>query len=320
MHVSKPQVTEDLEVLGKIDKDGVSSGSCLDESEAMKSEPTLDGRPQGSDYALTSVPIPLWVGYRPLERFWTRSWRLWFGMRKEVTYGIDQLASTRKRQCHIFVSGSPRMPAQGKSDKKAKYEAQRNAERCTNLDFSNTFRGFAFTGRRLSTLFLTSRRVLFSSDSACSISRLTAVEAVTVNRAARAAALSTVVSVTINGEQWWLKLGPNRNARQAQMVLMSSKWPWEFWFQELAAFPVEVKGIDRPPMLIRDAGFALEERPPFTTANGEQLYATLVRVFNAHGICHNDIALRNICCKNGVYHLIDWGMACRPGLDPLREL
>ncbi|EFJ13135.1 hypothetical protein SELMODRAFT_424925 [Selaginella moellendorffii] len=139
-----------------------------------------------------------------------------------------------------------------------------------------------------------------------------------------------VFRVSWGSRVWWLKVGPDVQRRAEALSTLEPEWAWERWFQterdmffraqlgDTGACPVtvEAQGLqNRPAMLVRDAGVPLEKllssssmTPPQVYEMSKQLYEVL-QCCAQKGVYHGDVSLQNICCKDGTYSLIDWGLA-----------
>ncbi|EFJ27637.1 hypothetical protein SELMODRAFT_411800 [Selaginella moellendorffii] len=153
---------------------------------------------------------------------------------------------------------------------------------------------------------------------------------VTVVGATRNNKISVVMKVLWEGEVWWLKVGPEAEAR-SKALEEPDELPtggWERWFQterdmisramlgDGVALAVALEGVNRPAMLVKDAGDSVEKQqlsrqfaPADVYEMSKQLYEAL-EASGTKGVIHGDVCLENICLKGGVYSLIDWGLAC----------
>ncbi|EFJ14151.1 hypothetical protein SELMODRAFT_423967 [Selaginella moellendorffii] len=126
---------------------------------------------------------------------------------------------------------------------------------------------------------------------------------------------SLVFRVSCGSRVWWLKVGADVQRRAEGLSTLEPEWTWERWFQTEGYVFQSSTRRHRPAMLVRDAGVPLEKllssssmTPPQVYEMSKQLYEVL-QCCAQKGVYHGDVSLQNICCKDGTYSLIDWGLA-----------
>ncbi|EFJ20646.1 hypothetical protein SELMODRAFT_417849 [Selaginella moellendorffii] len=280
-------------------------------------------------------------------------------LEKQVTYSIAEMARATNRQFpdgHIFVNDSPRMPAEGKSNKSVGRKLQGELVRLANQYFQQRYESWPLLkhypvdawGEGMKSIVWhcaneAYQRGLRSKACVCGVKGSKSNSGSGGGDGKPGRSCVGYVNCSLGDDEWravvvvrlfnrrLVVLDQALSREDSTLGDVKHRVPQVRLSVTCSVTPccktrnwqpfLEV--IGRPAMLIRDAGVALAERPLVSGEEvrqmSKQLYTTLVQVYNVHGICHNDITPGNICCKGGVYRLIDWGLPCGSGLDPLME-